>query len=79
MVSQIGPLAGTSPKAAGLVNRRRSAVQRQAKGGRARRVGATPSAVRAGIALGVIDQGPAANGVDLAELRDTEVKMVGDW
>jgi hypothetical protein len=34
--------------------------------------------VRAGIALGVIDHGPAANGVDLAELRDTEVKMVGD-
>jgi hypothetical protein len=34
------------------------------------RVGATPSAVRVGIALGVIDRGPAAYGVDRSPSYD---------
>src|SRR5277367_920072 len=38
---------------------------------RARQVGATPSAVRPRIALGVIDRGPAANGVDRSTSYDT--------
>jgi hypothetical protein len=62
---------GTSPKAAGLVNRPRWAGRRQAKGGRAKRGGAAPSAVWPGIALGVIDRGPAANGVDRSTSYDT--------
>ena len=72
--------AGTSPKGAGLVNRPRWAGQRQAKGARAKRGRGDAERCAARDALGVIDRGPAANGVDpLDELRYTEVKNAGDW
>jgi hypothetical protein len=79
MVSRIGCWQGTSPKAAGLVNRVDARARAKQSVGSASK-GATPSAVRSRVALGVIDRGPGRYGLDpLDRLRYTELKKNGDW
>ena len=80
VVSRIGPFAGDFAERGGIGQPAPMSALTQTKETRPTRVGATPSAVRSEDALGVIDCGPAANGLDpLDGLRYTEVKKAGDW
>jgi hypothetical protein len=71
VVSRIGPLAGDFAESGGIGQPASTGGSAPGKGREAKRGGATPSAVWPGIALGVIDRGPAANGVDRSTSCDT--------